>query len=195
MTVDGRARDQTQNPSAAPGDLELVRSFVNTLDIEAGTDRLATPRGTRAWLAGHGHRLARTPSVADLRQLVALREAIREVAASRETQAEAAAIAALDLIAAAHPVTVRLSAGLLPFAPGDGFVERVLGIVAAATIDGTWERLKACPNDRCRWLFYDHSRNHSRAWCSMDVCGARSKMRTYRARRRAEDAVAPGGDG
>ena len=58
-------------------------------------------------------------------------------------------------------------------------------ILAAATIDGTWGRLKACPNDRCRWLFYDHSRNRSRAWCSMDLCGAQSKMRTYRARRRA----------
>jgi predicted RNA-binding Zn ribbon-like protein len=186
--------NQTESPSAAPGDLELVRSFVNTLDIEEGADRLATPRGARGWLADRGHRLTRPPSAADLRRLVALREAIRDAAAGRGTPAEAAAIAALDRIAASHPITVRLSAAPLPFAaagPGiDGFVERVLGIVAAATVDGTWERLKACPNDRCRWLFYDHSRNRSRTWCSMDVCGARSKMRAYRARRRAESAVA-----
>ncbi len=192
MSVD--IRDRTGNPSAAPGDLELVRSFVNTLDIEAGSDRLATPEGARDWLAARGHRLSRAPSDADLGRLVALREAIRDAAGGRGTPAEAAAIASLDAIGAAHPLTVRLSAAPLPFAPVgsgiDGFVERVLGIVAAASIDGTWERVKACPNDRCRWLFYDHSRNHSRTWCSMDVCGARSKMRTYRARRRAEDTAA-----
>lgn len=187
MTVEGR--DRTENPSAALGELELVRSFVNTLDIEAGSDRLATPQGARDWLGAAGHRPPRTPSVAELRRLVALREAIRDAAAGRGTPAEAAAIGALDALTAAHPVTVQLGAGTLPFAPAgpgiDGFVERVAGILAASTIDGTWERLKACPNDRCRWLFYDHSRNRSRAWCSMDLCGAQSKMRTYRARRRA----------
>jgi len=188
MTVEGRG--QSENPSTAPGDLELVRSFVNTLDIEAGTDQLAAPQSARAWLADRGHRLGRAPEQAQLRRLIAVREAIREAAASRGTPAERNAIAALDRIAAGHPVTVRLSAAPLPFAPAgsgiDGFVARVLGIVAAATIDGTWEQLRACANDRCRWLFYDHSRNHSRTWCSMDLCGARSKMRTYRDRRRGE---------
>jgi predicted RNA-binding Zn ribbon-like protein len=128
--------------------------------------------------------------------LVELREAIRDAAAGRGTPAEAAAVAALDGFGSAHPVTVRLGSSPLPFAPVGtgipGFTERVLGILAAAAIDGTWQRLKACPNDRCRWLFYDHSRNRSRTWCSMGVCGARSKMRTYRARRRAEGARAVG---
>ena len=114
------------------------------------------------------------------------REQIRDVVAGRGTRTEAAAMAALDRLASIHPLTVRLSAPF-PFAQRatdvDGFVERVLGVLAVARIDGTWDRLKACPNDRCRWLFYDHSRNGSRTWCSMDVCGARSKMRAYRARR------------
>jgi predicted RNA-binding Zn ribbon-like protein len=46
---------------------------------------------------------------------------------------------------------------------------------------GPLDRIKTCGN--CRWLFIDQSRNHSRRWCSMDDCGSRSKMRSYRARR------------
>jgi predicted RNA-binding Zn ribbon-like protein len=48
--------------------------------------------------------------------------------------------------------------------------------------DGTWSRLKACRAADCRWAFYDRARNHSRHWCSMEVCGNRTKARAYRAR-------------
>jgi predicted RNA-binding Zn ribbon-like protein len=50
----------------------------------------------------------------------------------------------------------------------------------------TWARLKACRSDTCRWAFYDHSKNRSGHWCSMEVCGARHKAREYRARHRSE---------
>lgn len=132
----------------------------------------------------------------DLEGLAALRETVRDAASGRGTPAESQAVAALDRIAAAHPIIVRLSAAPLPFEPaGSGierFVERLLGIMAASVIDGKWERLRACPNDRCRWLFYDHSRNRSRTWCSMDLCGAQAKMRAYRARRHAEGSLTAG---
>ncbi|MGZ8649732.1 MAG: CGNR zinc finger domain-containing protein [Solirubrobacteraceae bacterium] len=36
---------------------------------------------------------------------------------------------------------------------------------------------------RVRWLFIDSSRNHSRRWCTMNICGASAKMRRYRARK------------
>ena len=48
---------------------------------------------------------------------------------------------------------------------------------------GTWERLKVCRNDECQWAFYDHSRNHSGAWCTMAICGNRMKGRAFRTRR------------
>jgi predicted RNA-binding Zn ribbon-like protein len=41
----------------------------------------------------------------------------------------------------------------------------------------------ACTSDECLWAFYDRSRNRSRHWCSMGVCGNRAKTRTYRAKR------------
>jgi predicted RNA-binding Zn ribbon-like protein len=59
---------------------------------------------------------------------------------------------------------------------------RLLGIVARAQAAGTWERLKACPWHTCHVAFYDHSRNRSRTWCSMAVCGNRAKAQTYRRR-------------
>jgi predicted RNA-binding Zn ribbon-like protein len=52
-------------------------------------------------------------------------------------------------------------------------------------VDGSWSRLKACRNHGCRWAFYDYSRNRSASWCSMQLCGNRTKTRTYRRRRGA----------
>ncbi|MEO8517650.1 MAG: CGNR zinc finger domain-containing protein [Dermatophilaceae bacterium] len=40
-----------------------------------------------------------------------------------------------------------------------------------------------CPADGCRWGFNDTSRNRSRQWCSMEVCGNRAKARAHRGRR------------
>jgi predicted RNA-binding Zn ribbon-like protein len=56
--------------------------------------------------------------------------------------------------------------------------------IVEATIAGTWERLKVCRDDECRWAFYDHSKNARGAWCTMRVCGNRAKARAYRERQR-----------
>jgi predicted RNA-binding Zn ribbon-like protein len=179
----------SDNPSAAPGELELVRAFVNTLDIEAGRDRLATPGEARNWFADHEVEFRANPGKAELERLIELREAIRDAVAYRGSSRGSVALGALDALATAHPISVRLRGTPLPFSSSgvgvDGFAARVFGILAAAKISGAWDRLKACPNDRCRWLFFDHSRNRSRRWCSMDLCGARSKMRRLRARQRS----------
>lgn len=54
----------------------------------------------------------------------------------------------------------------------DGTLGRLLAIVHDAIETGDWRRLKDCRNDTCLWAFYDHSKNHSRHWCSMEVCAA-----------------------
>ena len=63
----------------------------------------------------------------------------------------------------------------------------LLARVVAAVADGTWRRLKACPD--CRWVFYDHTRNGSKRWCLMyaggpqgRACGTIAKVRRYRDR-------------
>jgi predicted RNA-binding Zn ribbon-like protein len=50
-------------------------------------------------------------------------------------------------------------------------------------LDGSFARLKACRN--CRWSFYDYSPNRSATWCSMQICGNRTKTRAYRRRKKA----------
>jgi predicted RNA-binding Zn ribbon-like protein len=44
-------------------------------------------------------------------------------------------------------------------------------------------RLRECGNPECRWLFLDTSKNHTRRWCDMKVCGNRMKARRFKAQR------------
>jgi len=57
---------------------------------------------------------------------------------------------------------------------------------AAGTLLTSPERvhIQECGDKSCRWLFLDTSKNHSRRWCSMGICGSRSKARRYYARKR-----------
>jgi len=45
------------------------------------------------------------------------------------------------------------------------------------------DRIRACGVETCRWLFLDTSKNHTRRWCNMRVCGNRMKARRFHARR------------
>ncbi|MER8573113.1 CGNR zinc finger domain-containing protein [Mesorhizobium sp. M1338] len=67
--------------------------------------------------------------------------------------------------------------------------ETALAVSALSLLcDDTAARLRICPN--CTWLFVDRSRNSSRLWCDMAVCGNRQKARRhYRRRRMAENEV------
>lgn len=47
---------------------------------------------------------------------------------------------------------------------------------------GPIDRLRACEADTCRWLFLDKTKNHSRRWCDMKVCGNRMKMARFKGR-------------
>ena len=47
------------------------------------------------------------------------------------------------------------------------------------------ERVRECAAPTCAWLFLDHSKNRSRRWCDMTVCGNRDKARRHRRRVRA----------
>ncbi len=58
-------------------------------------------------------------------------------------------------------------------------------IVHDSIAQGTWSRLKACREHECEWAFYDHTKNRSGAWCSMQRCGNRAKARAFRERHAA----------
>jgi predicted RNA-binding Zn ribbon-like protein len=45
-------------------------------------------------------------------------------------------------------------------------------------------RVRACDNEECRWLFLDTSKNHTRRWCDMKICGNRMKARRFKAQKK-----------
>jgi predicted RNA-binding Zn ribbon-like protein len=77
--------------------------------------------------------------------------------------------------------------GAPALAPAGEGVDRALAALAAIAVAsahaGTWSRFKACRKDTCGWIFYDRSRNRSSNWCSMTICGNRTKTAGYRRRR------------
>lgn len=173
----------------------LLCDFVNTLDVESGADALTGPATPAAWLAERGLVPAGTDGTPqDLALAIALREGLRAAMLGHHGPAPADLPEDLDDMLAALPLRLSFSGTSRPvLAPLDDHgvtagLARIAAAVMDTVADGTWTRLKVCQEGTCRWAFLDTSRNRSRAWCSMRVCGNRTKTRAYRARHRAEDA-------
>lgn len=181
---------------AAPGDVGLLQAFLNThFDIvtEHGADLLATRARARRWLSEQGllapgARITR----ADLDRLHRVREGLRELIADGQgpgAKLSALAAQAINEHLTGAAIELRFTSRGPELVPvGASGVDRVLGwltaIAARGMIDGSWQRLKVCPGPHCGWVFYDHSRNGSGRWCSMNVCGGREKARAHYRRRR-----------
>jgi predicted RNA-binding Zn ribbon-like protein len=172
----------------APGELETVRAFVNSVDLGHGTEALSDPPALVHWLADHDLIAAdASAGAADLRQAVGVREALRALmSANNGGELDAEATATLRDAYARAQVSLEFGpdgSRLEPQAGGvDGALARLLIAVHAAQEDGTWARMKACPWHTCQWAFYDNTRNHSGVWCNMAVCGNRAKAKAYRER-------------
>jgi predicted RNA-binding Zn ribbon-like protein len=187
------ATDRDDRRLAAPGDLELVRDFVNTLDVLPGTDTIGDPASLASWLADHRLVPARpTLTEEDLGRARALREALRALllANAGVPLAPESAEAFDDAVGSVRFRARVDEAGWLELLPTDaGGLELAIGglafIVLAAQQGGTWPRLKVCAE--CHWALYDRTKNQSAAWCGSQ-CGARARTRRHRRRRRNESA-------
>ncbi|AKN68486.1 hypothetical protein QR97_00425 [Streptomyces sp. PBH53] len=162
--------------SAAPGGLALIESLVNTLDMETGADSLDTPEGReRLGVPEAGLAAARE-----------LRESLRAVLLAHAGHPPHRAVTPLGTLLARAPLYVAVDErdGAARLAPADAgpLLSRVAAAVAEALVAGTWTRLKACQAQTCHWAYYDRSPAGRGRWCSMQVCGAREKMRRYRAK-------------
>lgn len=166
--------------------MERLIAFVNTRDVDAGTDDLGSPSDLKAWLVQHDLvDPAASVGAGDLERAKTLREGLRsallahdvEHAASNPAQGVVAAVP-LQLVIAADGAASLGSAT----AGVDGALAALVSAIPAAVADGTWQRAKACPQGNCQWAFFDQSRNRSRRWCSMEVCGNREKTRSFRKR-------------
>jgi predicted RNA-binding Zn ribbon-like protein len=193
-TVNARSLErQPGDRTPAPGDLGLVQSFVNTswdLDHD-GEEELRSPRELAAWLSERRLLGAdATLTTADLRRALDVREGLRALLFTNNgADLDDEAIERLNRALGRTTLAVRFGADAGPELSSRGRdLDAALGslasIVAVAQIDGSWSRLKACRGDHCGWAFYDHSRNQSGHWCSMSICGSRSKAREYRRRQR-----------
>ena len=185
----------------------LLRDFVNTLDVECAVDAIDTPERLAGWLAEHG--LAPPGAHADQADVdlaATLREGLRAAMLAHNTPGTAEAAgrtgsslpaspcpaaplpAELERSLVRLPLRLTLDGGRPALVPlGEGTTAGLARIAAAVTesaADGTWPRLKVCLEGGCLWAFLDTSKNRSRSWCSMRVCGNRTKTRAYRARRR-----------
>ena len=137
----------------SPGALELVRTFVNTVDVETGDDVLAAgdPKAVKAWfveqdlLAGDARV---TP--ADAKRVVEVREALRALLLANNGEPLAdGAVEVLNDVAARSPLEAQFDAD------GDDHRDRsrrgrrrrarpAARDRGAGGADGTWSRLKAC---------------------------------------------------
>lgn len=170
----------------APAPLDLVQDFVNTEIPDWNRDDISTPAELRVWLRARGLSAGDEVDAELYVAARALRSALRELALANTLgeQPGAARRGVLDAALGAFPVVLRTS-DEGPTTRADGLAA-VVAAVAAGRADGTWERLKACRQETCGWLFYDASRNRSSSWCSMQICGSREKQRAYRRRRGAD---------
>ncbi len=188
----------------------LCLDFVNTLDerpAEVPKERLRSYADLVAWgeqagalPAASARRLRaearRRPdaAVAVLRRGRELRETLFALF-SALAAGRAAPEAALDTLNRALPDALarlrlrrqgRLYAWELE--DGDDRLDRMLWPVARSAaellVSPERERVRECASEICAWLFLDTTRNRSRRWCDMTVCGNRDKVRRFYARRR-----------
>ncbi|CAM5646412.1 CGNR zinc finger domain-containing protein [Streptomyces hirsutus] len=166
--------------SAAPGALVLVQDLVNTLDLESGADTLDTADGRARFGLPEG-------DAAGVESARTLREALRAALLAHAGHPPHRGALPLGTLLAKAPlvVTVDPADGSAALAPVDrgALLSRVATAVAEGVAAGTWIRLKACEAADCHWAYYDRSPAGRGRWCSMQVCGARAKMRRYRSKR------------
>ena len=150
--------------------------------------------------AAEARRLAVRPAGPELRRLhdlrVRLERMLRAVQNQRSPSAEDLEELGREAAEAARVARLRPEKGQLrrvidSAAAGVATVRFRLvdGMVALLTSDRV-ARVSRCPS--CGWFFLDTTKNRSRRWCSMAMCGSAVKARTYywRTKRRREKKIA-----
>ena len=190
---------------------QLALDFANTVEDRPAAqpdDRLRRYGDLVAWARQAGlltddrarallRRGAARPAeaMAVLPRAVALREAIYRIflavgGGGEPAPADLAALngALADALARARLVPAEGGAGFAWGWADDDALDRMLWPVVRAAADllvgEDLARTRVCSAHDCNWLFVDTSRNASRRWCNMQVCGNRAKARRFQQRKR-----------
>ncbi len=142
------------NRQVAPGELELVREFVNTREVEAGVDHLGSRATSPDWFAKRellpaGARLEEQ----DLRETREDREAIRVLLlANNDGSPIKEAVKDSNRPADKIPLKVRFhgdetsgfeTSGFETAESAGGALGRIFAVITISTAQGTWDRMKA----------------------------------------------------
>lgn len=140
------------------------------------------------WLGERFDRLSGDATERDLVDAKALRTAIYRLARARvdRAQPEPDDIDTVNLFAATPDIPPLIDgghrrAGATAIRPGQALSTIARDAVRLLS-HNTEGRIRECDADNCRLVFYDESRTNNRRWCSMQRCGNRAKVRTFRAR-------------
>jgi predicted RNA-binding Zn ribbon-like protein len=197
-------------PTALPAesvDANRVLAFVNTLSSRptpAPEERLVSYDALVEWAREQqlvssaaadrlGAEARRHPqqAAAVLARAKDFREALNVLAAAveQERQPPAAALTTISdgLSAAyAHGRLVPHDGALQWIAGADDDLERILWEIARAAgrlvLSPRITRIRSCAADTCGWWFLDDTKNRSRRWCDMKLCGNREKIKRFRSK-------------
>lgn len=183
----------TVRAPSIPPHVKLVAAFVNTLDVEKPADEIGTPEGLRRWLIERDlvQLDAPLPGRYDVDMATGMREGLRDLLeANTGSSLDDACVDCINRVSSVGRLVVRVGddgrAVLEPDATGiAGALGQIMAAVYTSMTDGSWERLKPCRRETCRWVFYDKSKNRSGTWCSMKVCGNREKAKQFRERHKS----------
>ncbi len=185
---------------------QIAIDFTNTVGSRGGTpeEHLRTGGDVIAWAEARGllrradagrlrRRAARQPAAARaaMAEALVLREALYRViaAAAAGRQSSDADLAIVnghlcDALARLRLTPQRGSFELLAPGDDDALGAPIVGSVVRAAADlltsDAINRVRACADPGCAWLFLDVTRNGTRRWCTMQSCGNRAKARRFR---------------
>jgi predicted RNA-binding Zn ribbon-like protein len=156
------------------------------------TDHLLEP----AWLAHmlkHWNLTAPVPQPRPMEKILELRALLRQlgeklVSGKAMDNADLAALNAY-LKVPAHLKLIQRQNGvgteLVPInADWPWILSRIAASFAEMLAQGHIDRLKFCPNQGCRWVFYDQTKGNTRRWCNDRTCGNRDRVRRARAKKK-----------
>jgi predicted RNA-binding Zn ribbon-like protein len=177
-------------PSFRLGLGSIALDLVATVADRPGThrERLQSPSDLDRWLAEAQLVGSPAASTGDLTDAIALREAVWSLVERSLADEDPRPVdrRLLNAWAARHPEAPQLGAGWGPAASTRRDIGSAMSAVARDAVEllAGPDRMRIRRCGRCTLHFVDRSRPGTRRWCSMEICGNRSKAEAFRNRRR-----------
>ena len=167
----------------------LALDFAYTGPIAGYAETLAGPDELSAWLTSQFGELAAPASESELKDAKALRASIADAATSlvRGDGIASSDVDVINLFAATPDIAPALDGASRQAGRSRVRTGQALSALARAAVElfsGETGRIRQCAASDCSVVFYDESRSNNRRWCSMQRCGNRAKVRSFRATRR-----------